>query len=468
MNIDISPLWQWVQDQLALANIYMQRPAVQRQVIAIVIVLTVTWLAPRLLDMLLVRRERALRARHTPGDADEGAAAIPTTPESWQERVLRLVRAVNFVLFPILALLSFQLLLGYFADQGWPYGLMQSVLPMLWLVLGYRLIFSLGLTLLPAGSIEQLDRRYLRPFAYLLVLFILDNIFFDTLGLGDFVIMAIQEFAITFGGIFSALQIGLIAYIVSWVIFAAVHRVLARNKAEPGLLETISRVARYAVLALGAIIALGVLGVDLGTLGWITTGLSVGIGFGLQELFANFASGIVLTFERSVRPGDIIESQGTRGVVSQVGMRATVIRTADRAEVFVPNKELMTKPLIALTYSDRVARVALNVNVAYDSDIDKINEILLATVTRHPLILTDPAPGVVLTEIGPYSINFTVFGFVTEFGDSFRVKAELYQMVRDALTQQGISIPYPRSEMHIVQEIRGPSDQDQQNAPMPE
>jgi potassium efflux system protein len=219
---------------------------------------------------------------------------------------------------------------------------------------------------------------------------------------------------------------------------------------------------------LGAIIALGVLGVDLGTLGWITTGLSVGIGFGLQELFANFASGIVLTFERSVRPGDIIESQGTRGVVSQVGMRATVIRTADRAEVFVPNKELMTKPLIALTYSDRVARVALNVGVAYDSDIDKTNEILLATVTRHPLILADPAPGAMLTEMGPYSINFIVFGFVTEFGDSFRVKAELYQMVRDALAQQGISIPYPRSEMHIVQEIRAPSDQDQQNAPTPE
>ena len=466
MNIDLSSLWQWLQEQLSLAALYLQRPAVQRQVAVIVVVLAVTWLAPRLLDLLLVRLERRLRARR-PTDADEiggpdAAAAVPSTPpETWQARVVRLLRAINFVLFPILALLSFQILLSYFSDQGWPYGLIQSVLPILWLVLVYRLLFSLGLTFLPTGKIEQIDSRYLRPLAYLLVLLILSNIFFSTLGLGDFVIVAIQEFAVTLGGLVSALQIGLVTYIVSWLIFDAVHRVLERNKAEPGLLETVSKVARYAVLAAGVIIALGVLGVDLGTLGWITTGLSVGIGFGLQELFANFASGIVLTFERSVRPGDVIESQGTRGVVSQVGMRATVITTADRAEVFVPNKELMTKPLIALTYSNRTARVALQVQVARSSDIDKANEILLATITRHPLILAEPQLGVVLTDIGPYSINFLLFGFVAEFNDSFRAKAELYQMVRDALMQQGIEIPFPRSEMYIMQEARGFNDQDQ-------
>ena len=290
------------------------------------------------------------------------------------------------------------------------------------------------------------------------MLVILSDILFNTLGLGDFVVISVQEFSITLGGIFSALQILFISYILSWLTFHAVYNVLERNKAEPGLLETVSKVARYAVLGLGGVVMLGVLGVDLGTLGWITTGLSVGIGFGLQELFANFASGIVLTFERSVRPGDVIESQGTRGVVSQVGMRATVLRTADRAEVFVPNKELMTKPLIALTYSDRVARVALNVSVAYGSDIDKVNEILLATITRHPLILADPAPGAFLTELAAYSINFLVFGFVADFNDAFRVRAELYQMVRDALVQQGVDIPFPRSDMHIVQETRASSD----------
>lgn len=465
MIIDLSPLWQWLQDQIALANIYLQRPAVQRQVSAMIAVLVLTWLAPRLLDMLLVRQERRLRARRRPAgatddDALHSAAALPAVPrESWQERAVRLLRAINFVIFPVLALLSFQILLGYFADQGWPYGLMQSVLPILWLVLGYRLLFSLALTLLPSERAEQINGRYLRPLAYLLILFISSDIFFGTLGLGDVVILSIQEFSLTLSGIVNALEIGLISYIVSWVIFTAVQRMLERNKAEPGLLETVSRVTRYAVLALGAIIALGVLGVDLGTLGWITTGLSVGIGFGLQELFANFASGIVLTFERSVRPGDIIESQGHRGVVSAVGMRATIIRTADRSEIFIPNKELMTKPLIAPTYSDRMARVAVQVGVAYSSDIDKTNELLLATIRRHPLILDDPEPGIMLTELGPYSINFLVYGFVAEFGDSFRAKAEVTQMVRDVLAQNKIEIPFPRSDLHIVQESRPTTDQ---------
>ena len=478
MNIDVSSLWQWIQEQVRLATLYLERPAVQRQVGAIIVVLAVTWLAPKLLDLLLVRLERSLHKQRqragasgnvasaarqdAPGTADDdggsSTVAPPSQPESWQERGVRLIRAVNFVLFPVLALLIFQVLLGYFAEQGWPSGLMQSVLPILWLVLGYRLIFSLMLTFLPAGQAERGHSHYLRPIVFLLVLVILSDILFNTLGLGDFVVVAVQEFSITLGGIFSALQILLISYILSWLTYHAVYNVLERNKAEPGLLETVSKVARYAVLGLGGVVTLGVLGVDLGTLGWITTGLSVGIGFGLQELFANFASGIVLTFERSVRPGDVIESQGTRGVVSQVGMRATVIRTADRAEVFVPNKELMTKPLIALTYSDRVARVALNVSVAYGSDIDKVNEVLLATVTRHPLILANPEPGAFVTELAAYSINFLVFGFVADFNDAFRVRAELYQMVRDALVQQGIDIPFPRSDMYIVQETQASSD----------
>lgn len=483
MNIDLSTFYYWIQEQISLLILYGVRPAVQRQIGAIAAILLITWLAPRLLDMIFAYaqrkvRERADRSAGQPSGAGSdpahedaakasageektpGATHLPDTQQiTWQERVIEFVRAVNFVLFPILAIFSFHLTINYFANQGWPYGLIDSVLPILWLVLAYRLIFSTLLTFLPRREATRWHARYLRPLVTLLVLLVLNNILFSTLGLGDFVIISIQEFAIRLGGIFTALEILLIAYIASWLVFDAIYRVLQRNKAEPGLRETVSKVARYSVFALGGIFALGALGVDLGTLGWITTGLSVGIGFGLQELFANFASGIVLTFERSVRPGDVIESGGQRGTVSEVGMRATIVRTADRAEVFIPNKELMTKPLIALTYSDRMARVALNIGVAYGSDIDKTNEILLSTITRHPLILADPAPGVMLTELGAYSINFAIFGFVSEFSDSFRVRAELFQMTRDALVQHGIEIPFPRTDTYIVRETHGASDQ---------
>ncbi|MFO7631683.1 MAG: mechanosensitive ion channel, partial [Caldilinea sp.] len=231
-----------------------------------------------------------------------------------------------------------------------------------------------------------------------------------------------------------------------------VFNLMLRSDAEPDVASTVSNVARYGVISLGGLIGLGRLGIDLSALAWIGGGLSVGLGFGLQELFGNFISGIVLTFERIVRPGDVIEVQGMRGSVTKVFMRSTVLRTVDNSEIFVPNKELMTKPVTAMTYSDTLARVRLDIDVAYDSDLEQAERVLLETIQRHPLILSDPVPGVMVTSMDPYSIHYLAFGHVSEFSNSFRVRSELYQMVRDAFVLHGIVIPFPRQDVRVFSE----------------
>jgi len=103
-----------------------------------------------------------------------------------------------------------------------------------------------------------------------------------------------------------------------------------------------------------------------------------------------------------------------------------------------------------MTYSDRSARVKLDVGVAYDADLELAERVLLETIQRHPLIVADPAPGVMVTSMDPYSIHYLAFGYVREFGDSFRVKSELYQMVRDAFQLHGIVIPFPRQDIAVT------------------
>jgi small-conductance mechanosensitive channel len=136
-------------------------------------------------------------------------------------------------------------------------------------------------------------------------------------------------------------------------------------------------------------------------------------------------------------------------------MRATVLQTPDNTEMVVPNKDLMTKAVLALTYSDRIMRARLDVSVAYDSDIPLVERVLLETIQSHPLIIDEPAPAVMVIAMDPHSVQLMAFGYVAEFNDWFRTRSELYQMVRDAFVTHGIVVPYPRQDVRV---FAGPPD----------
>ena len=445
MIVDFSIFFQRLNEQLRLMLIMLEREAVLRQIIYILGLLLIAWIVPRLIDALLKRLDR--RPETKKGAAADVTAAATPAPSGTRVTVLRWLRAIDFTLFPALWLLLAQRAINQFAAIGWPYGLIEALMPVFWLLLAYRFVVGIVLAALPEETSHRFAAQVLRPTVWILILFIARSILFSTLGIGEIALLRFADVTINLGALINAMIAVLMAMLFGWAARNLISNLMLRSGAEPDVANTVSNVTRYVVVSLGALIALGILGVDLGALAWIGGGLSVGLGFGLQELFGNFVSGIVLVFERIVRPGDIVEVQGMRGAVTKVAMRATVLKTADNTEIFVPNKELMTKPVQAMTYSDRSARVKLDVGVAYDADLELAERVLLETIQRHPLIVTDPAPGVIVTSMDPYSIHYLAFGYVREFGDSFRVKSELYQMVRDAFQLHGIVIPFPRQDI---------------------
>jgi len=475
--IDFSVLFDRLGEQLTLLLIMIEREAVQRQLWAVLGILLFSWLAPRILDIVLKRLSRNATASQSAGsqpgsgqpgsgqpgsgqpgsgqrgEGAEGAGVAPATadvaPPTMRIRIIRWLRAIDFILFPTLYLVISQRAVTRFGENGWPSGLIEAIMPIFWVVLGYRVMAGILLAILPDDQSERLETEVLRPIVWILILLIARNVLFSTLGLSEIALLRLSEWTINLGALLDASVAMLLAILIAGAVRKVVFNLMLHSDAEPDVASTVSSVSRYGVISIGFLIGLGLLGIDLGALAWIGGGLSVGLGFGLQELFGNFVSGIVLVFERIVRPGDVIEVQGMRGAVTKVFMRATVLRTPDNTEIFVPNKELMTKPVTAMTYSDNLARVRLDIDVAYDSDLELAERVMLETIQRHPLILADPAPGVLVTSMDPYSIHYLAFGHVSEFIDSFRVRSELYQMVRDAFVLHGIVIPFPRQDIRV-------------------
>lgn len=455
MFLDFSVLFDRLGEQLALLWVMAQRPAVQRQVVTVVVILLLTALAPRVLRRLLrlwSTPKIAAGVQHAP-DTD---AAAPSA--GWRGRIVRWLRAIDFILFPALLLLFIYRAIGWYASNGWPSGLIEGMLPIFWLLFVYRLLVQLVLKALPKDQSERFAAELLRPIVLILILLIARNLLFSTLGLGEISLLRLGDIVLNLGALLDGMIVILAAVLVGGAVRKALLNMMIRGEVEADVANTVSSVARYSVIALGVLVAIGVLGIELSALGWIAGGLVVGLGFGLQELFANFVSGIVLVFERIVRPGDVIELDGTRGSVTKVLLRATVLQTPDSAEIVVPNKELMTRSVLALTYSDRITRVRLDISVAFDSDLSLVEQVLLTTIQSHPLILETPQPRAWITALDPHSVQVLAFGYVADFSQMFQVRSDLHQMVRDAFVIHGIVVPYPRQDVRVFagDRARGP------------
>jgi potassium-dependent mechanosensitive channel len=216
-----------------------------------------------------------------------------------------------------------------------------------------------------------------------------------------------------------------------------------------GLSNTIQTTTRYTLVGFGGLLGLSTLGFNLSALALIGGGLSVGIGFGLQELVANFISGILLMFEQTLRVGDVVEVGGQRGVVNDLRMRATVLRTIDNSEIYVPNKTLLTSTVTILTLTDRTVRRVIPVGVSYDSEPTEVRDILLKVADTHGLVLKDPAPVVFFTGFGESSLDFELAVWIGEASRGLAVVSDLRYMIFSEFAKNGIEIPYPQRDLHV-------------------
>ena len=242
-----------------------------------------------------------------------------------------------------------------------------------------------------------------------------------------------------------------------WVAFwlATSIRVVLRDEVLPkmelprGVGNSVSTLSYYGILMAGTMIALAAAGFRLSELAFVVGALSVGIGFGLQNVVNNFVSGLILMFERPIQPGDVIEVSGTSGKVRDIGMRATTLVTFEGADVVVPNGTLLSEKLTNWTLSDTNRRMDVNVGVAYGSDPHRVLALLAEVAGSTPGVTAEPAPAIVFVGFGSSSLDFAVRAWTNNFSDWVVTKSALTVRIHDALKDAGIEIPFPQNDLHL-------------------
>lgn len=225
--------------------------------------------------------------------------------------------------------------------------------------------------------------------------------------------------------------------------------VLARMSLPRGVAESVSSLTYYVLIMLGFLGALAAAGFNVSQLTLVFGALGVGIGFGLQNVVNNFVSGLILMFERPLRPGDFVDVSGITGRVRNIGMRATTIGTPDGAEVVVPNGTLLAGNLINWTLLDTNRRIDVSVGVAYGSDLARVLETLKQAATDTPGIATNPAPIVLFQGFGDSAMNFMVQAWTLDFDNWIGTRSVLNSRVYSALEKEGFEIPYPQRDLNL-------------------
>ena len=229
-----------------------------------------------------------------------------------------------------------------------------------------------------------------------------------------------------------------------------IRRVLGRTRLNPSLQFAIARITGYCFIAIGFYVALAVVGVNLTSLAVIFGAVGVGIGFGLQNIVHNFVSGIIILAERPIALGDRVEVSGVAGQVKHIRLRSTTIVTNDNIAYIVPNSDFITGTVINWSHGDPRVRIRVPVGVAYGSDLQKLERVLLEVANAHPKVLRDPAPTVFFNGFGDSSLNFELAVWTTEMTfQPRRFRSDLNFAIDRKLRENQIEIPFPQRDLHL-------------------
>lgn len=225
--------------------------------------------------------------------------------------------------------------------------------------------------------------------------------------------------------------------------------VLSRLKLAQGSAYAITTLLSYVIVGVGIASTLGTLGVSWDKLQWLVAALSVGLGFGLQEIFANFVSGLIILFERPLRIGDTVTIGNVSGTVSRIQIRATTITDFDRKEMIVPNKAFITGQLTNWSLTDTVTRVTIKLGVAYGADLETTRRLLLAIAADNPRVLTDPEPLLFFLTFGASTLDHELRVHVRELGDRNAAIDEINREIDRRFREAGIEIAFNQMDVHI-------------------
>ena len=359
--------------------------------------------------------------------------------------------ALPDVAFLLLSILFVALTSSYLISIGKFAGLLNDFIVLLSAMLAYRVLIAILYTAFGHEAIRHYNYRLLAPaLALFLASQVLKNNLIDLNLLADIQPFSIFDSEIRIGALFFA-TVGLYFWInIVWAIQdVLIYLFTDADESEMSALEASLTIFRYFMIMLGILLSLNLLGLNNTTIAAITGGLSVGVGFGLREILGNFISGLLLLFERSLHPGDVIKIGSEMGIVEKLSIRSTTLRTNNNIEIIVPNQKFLTSEVTTYTKSSRLARILVPVGASYDSDPEEVRRVLLALAKTHPEVEKDPPPTVFFTQLGDSSIDFQLAVWLH---DPKRIKAitsDLYFMIFKEFGKHQIEIPYPQQELHV-------------------
>lgn len=258
------------------------------------------------------------------------------------------------------------------------------------------------------------------------------------------------EFSISIKMVVMVVVVLYLTTIISWVIQAFVDsQIMTPKKMDVGVKESLKRLAHYGLFTIGFLVAVSMAGLDLQKFTILAGALGVGIGFGLQNIVNNFVSGLILLFERPVKVGDVINIDQDWGTIKRIGLRSTVFETFDRAEIIVPNADLISNKVTNWTFSSKIVRVVLPVGVAYGSPLEKVLEILNRAAKEHPEVFSYPEPNSIFEGFGNSSIDFTLRFWIHSIEDRLKIRSEVAVIVDRLFREEGIEIPFPQRDLHL-------------------
>ncbi len=248
-------------------------------------------------------------------------------------------------------------------------------------------------------------------------------------------------------------------YITSRILIRGLlKRLLGRTSIESGVRFALLRVGHYMMMLVGTIFAFQFVGINLSGLTVIFGLLSVGIGFGLQNITSNFVAGLILLFERPIRIGDRVSVGDTEGDVSAIKMRSTTIRTLNNISIIVPNSEFISSNVVNWSHGDRKIRLDVEVGVSYDSDLDLVLNSLREVAEEQPRVLADPKPDVLLRSFGDSSWDMILRSWIDDPRDHHLIRSEINCAIVRKFREKKIEIPFPQRDLHLRSPLPLPLD----------
>ncbi|HWI83581.1 mechanosensitive ion channel family protein [Ramlibacter sp.] len=357
---------------------------------------------------------------------------------------------VDGLLFPLLALV-FTYSAGLALRGAMQVALLQVAVPVLVSLAGIRFLARVFTVVFPKSGLARLVERLFSWLAWIAAVLWIIGLLPAVMNEMEAIHFAFGKSRISLLSIVQAvLSSGAVLVVALWISAAVERKVLRESVADLSLRKVAANAIRAVLLLVGLLFALSAVGVDLTALSVLGGALGVGLGFGLQKLAANYVSGFVILFERSLRIGDTVRVDSFEGIVVDIKTRYTLIRSLSGLESIVPNEKLITERIENLSLADPRVLLTTDVTVGYDSDADLVQRLLVEAAAGADRVIADPPPAAKLARLGADGLEFTLLFWIADpQAGQLGVRSDVNLRVLRALRQAGIDIPYPQRVVHL-------------------